>query len=140
MAAGFSGNISGWCVLERYYLGAEDPQLAAAVCVWMSWRRRKRNKLRPSFNKPAPKRHVYGPPAQWRAALQSDFTSLRSVCAPTCRSLLCLSDTSASLSPLRSPPTLPPPDKVLWGLDRWPSPSLLHNSSASFPESLPSSG
>lgn len=29
----FFGQHFGWCVLERYYLGAEDPQLAAAVCV-----------------------------------------------------------------------------------------------------------
>lgn len=42
------------------------------------------------------------------------------------------------LAPLQ--PSYPPPDKVLRGRDRWPSLSLLHNSSASFPESLASSG
>lgn len=96
------GRISRLLHLRALLPGVEDPQLAAAACV--SWRRRKRNKLRPSLNKPTRKRHVYGPPAQWHAALQSDFTSLRSVCAPTCRSLICLSDTSASLS--RSAPLL----------------------------------
>lgn len=41
------------------------------------------------------------------------------------------------LAPL---PSFSLPDKVLRGLDRWPSLSLLHNGSASFPESLPGSG
>lgn len=111
------------------------------LCVWISWRgKKKRNKLCPSFNKLTRRRHVYGRPAQWRAALQSDFTSLCSVCAPTCRCLLCLSNTSASLS--RSAPLLLSLclTKCCWGLVRWPSPRLLHNSTASFPESLPRSG
>lgn len=62
MAAGFSGNILGGASLqsdadespacyiyERYYLGAEDPQLAAAVCVDELEKKKKKQQTPPFF-------------------------------------------------------------------------------------------
>lgn len=123
------------CVANREPRTHSWPALAAAACLDQF-----ETELHPSFIMSTSTRHVYGLLIQWPQSPlltfhKSSLCLLPSMLIPPLSYHISLPLSQSPLSLSHFPPTLRP-DKVLWGLDCWLSPNLLHNRTVSFPESL----